>query len=376
MKNTFKTDVELIYDQDTRKVVISYVKSTISKLCKFYIIKPYLEIDKNIFNIKIIAKVRPNIVFYNNLNKPKQELLDNIGNIDNKFFIGIKSTNNDKDELITLNCLQRFLRTGLLRSNFRTEVNNNIIIGIIYLETSNLITNSAGYIESEEDPFTPILRSRNSIYEGHYDDYVQRQLKVAREYESKIINGVDVKISNYLRLVYDTKDKQNCSYPRLLLERKLNRKLLDTEHCDHIDGNPLNNDIENLRPLLGIENMRIAAKSKREPFTEEHHANMKKAKIGYRPPEASIRKMREARINMVYTDEIRAKMSKSISANRMQKMRNDEVTSGRGKLKLSQVNYYRKLYEEKKITKRQIINETGLNESSVSRFLTYVTFNV
>jgi len=80
--------------------------------------------------------------------------------------------------------------------------------------------------------------------------------------------------------------------------------------------------------------------------------------------------------NLIYTPEVRAKMSKSISDKLKMKMLNNEVSPGKGKLTLSQVTNYRKLYENGEISKKQIILETGVNESTVSRFLTYATFKV
>lgn len=42
------------------------------------------------------------------------------------------------------------------------------------------------------------------------------------------------------------------SYPKFLMEQKLGRKLLPNEQVHHKDGNPLNNDIDNLEiKLLG-----------------------------------------------------------------------------------------------------------------------------
>ncbi len=53
--------------------------------------------------------------------------------------------------------------------------------------------------------------------------------------------------------VYLKNSKRVISYPRFLLEQKLGRILKPNEQVHHIDGNPLNNNIENLEiKLLGV----------------------------------------------------------------------------------------------------------------------------
>ena len=52
-----------------------------------------------------------------------------------------------------------------------------------------------------------------------------------------------------LILTYNDSHKQTISYPRYVMENYLGRYLSSTEQIDHIDGNPLNNDISNLQIL-------------------------------------------------------------------------------------------------------------------------------
>ena len=56
--------------------------------------------------------------------------------------------------------------------------------------------------------------------------------------------------------VYDKETQKVTSYPRLLMEEKLNRKLKPNEEVHHIDGNPLNNEVSNLVVIDGREHRR------------------------------------------------------------------------------------------------------------------------
>ena len=67
----------------------------------------------------------------------------------------------------------------------------------------------------------------------------------------KKIYGPYLGKDNRLRLclVFNDDRKISISYPKYLIEKHLNRYLDKNETVDHIDKNPLNNDISNLRVL-------------------------------------------------------------------------------------------------------------------------------
>jgi endogenous inhibitor of DNA gyrase (YacG/DUF329 family) len=52
---------------------------------------------------------------------------------------------------------------------------------------------------------------------------------------------------------YNKKTHKGISYPRLIMENVLGRKLLPTEDVHHIDGNPQNNNIENLEVIDHVQ---------------------------------------------------------------------------------------------------------------------------
>lgn len=61
--------------------------------------------------------------------------------------------------------------------------------------------------------------------------------------------------------VYLKDTKQVISYPKYLIEQKLGRKLNNNEQIHHIDGNPLNNNTNNLEiRLLGEHQRQHSAK--------------------------------------------------------------------------------------------------------------------
>lgn len=61
---------------------------------------------------------------------------------------------------------------------------------------------------------------------------------------------------------YIKETKKVISYPRLLLEEKIGRELYKNEQVHHIDGNPLNNNIDNLEVSLLGEHQRYHSPSK------------------------------------------------------------------------------------------------------------------
>lgn len=53
--------------------------------------------------------------------------------------------------------------------------------------------------------------------------------------------------------VYVRETGKTISYPKYLMEKELERELLPDEHVHHMDLNPLNNDITNLRVMTNSE---------------------------------------------------------------------------------------------------------------------------
>ena len=64
----------------------------------------------------------------------------------------------------------------------------------------------------------------------------------------------------FVVLYYQSLLKKTVSFPKLLLELSINRRLVDDETCDHIDRDYHNDAIENLRVLSRVENGKQGAK--------------------------------------------------------------------------------------------------------------------
>ena len=88
-------------------------------------------------------------------------------------------------------------------------------------------------------------------------------------------------------LVYKDGHKENISYPKLLMEEKLGRKLLPNEQVHHVDENPLNNNLDNLELTTLGEHQRMHSKfieyeeicewcNKEFVVTKKHHHNHRK----------------------------------------------------------------------------------------------------
>lgn len=76
--------------------------------------------------------------------------------------------------------------------------------------------------------------------------------------KSNIYTGKDGRVRIYLK-----ETNKVISYPKFLMEEKLGRKLLPNEQIHHKDGNPLNNDIDNLE-------LRLLGEHQKEHSTKYH----------------------------------------------------------------------------------------------------------
>ena len=71
---------------------------------------------------------------------------------------------------------------------------------------------------------------------------VYENCKIYGPYKSQKDNRLRV-------IIVNGKEKKTVSYPKYLIEIELNRYLAENETVHHIDGNPLNNDLSNLKIL-------------------------------------------------------------------------------------------------------------------------------
>lgn len=82
-------------------------------------------------------------------------------------------------------------------------------------------------------------------------------MKPCRKYTYRFdVEDADLygKIANKTGYAYTTDTRKPIH--RIILSRKLNREILDTEVCDHIDGDRTNNKRDNLRLVTTQQNLR------------------------------------------------------------------------------------------------------------------------
>lgn len=78
--------------------------------------------------------------------------------------------------------------------------------------------------------------------------------KIYGPYESK-----QYKTRLFIVIVFPDGLKKTMSYPKYIVEIKLNRYLTEMETVHHIDGNPLNNDLSNLTIINRHEHIKLDA---------------------------------------------------------------------------------------------------------------------
>lgn len=87
--------------------------------------------------------------------------------------------------------------------------------------------------------------------------------------EDNKIYGPYVCKDGRMRIVWTKGRKHHSmSYPKYLMEKHLNRRLEKDEQIDHIDGNPLNNNISNLQILKIGEHQSLDALRNRDAIVK------------------------------------------------------------------------------------------------------------
>ena len=79
-----------------------------------------------------------------------------------------------------------------------------------------------------------------------------------------VFNGSDGRVR-----AFDKQTQSTVSFPRIIMENYLGRKLLQTEDVHHIDGNPSNNDISNLEVIDRTVHLKRHADKTRKKFYDK-----------------------------------------------------------------------------------------------------------
>lgn len=302
-----------------------------------------------LFNIRIDVKETPLRIDIHFFISPKQGILfcnksvysetikkipDEIKHFNFNKIIGIE-VDKFKELYKNPNLLLKNIEQGKYGIPFRTEIENYTIMNHLTIDTSNVLTIKDLFF------FTGDITDNCSTSEIITYDSVFRKFK--KEAKQRLKEKYEEPVFVFDHSVMIGTHKRTRVLSHHVLYTKTNQIVPPGYVVDHINGDITDNDIENLRVITRGKNLSIALKER---------------------PKMKDRK---------YTKQTKKKMSISISEQRKQAILNDKLVS-KQKLTYSIVKHYRELYEQGKITRKQIRLELGVNESTVTRFLNYTTF--
>lgn len=179
------------------------------------------------------------------------------------------------------------------------------------------------------------------------------------------------------RLMAYIKDTQQVvSYPRVIMENYLGRKLEDYEEVHHKDGNPLNNNIDNLEVLTKEEHLQRHSKDKRKYYDKIMTCPWCGKEFLWTANQQLRFNQNRHRNGRTYSAPFCSKKCVGEYGRKIQKERGYNIGSSKRKLTDEQVRYIRKNYipHSKEFGRRALAKKFNVDYSTIGYIISGKTY--